>query len=63
MDSKDFIKLNGLLAKLISATNKAKKIDGTFRRYHAQSVEELKGLPSQLARLEQDLITAKIIKP
>ncbi len=62
MDSNDFRRLNGLLAKLISATNKAKQTDGTFRKYHARSVESLQDLPSQLARLEQDLITAKIIK-
>lgn len=61
MNSQDFKKLNGLLAKLDAATDKAVSTDGTFKRYHNSSVEILKNLPEHLRSLEQGLTTAKII--
>ena len=61
MNGEDFKKLNGLLAKLETATEKAVTTDGTFKRYHTSSVELLKNLPEHLRSLEQGLTTAKII--
>ena len=61
MNHDDFVKLNGLLAKLDVATEKAVTTDGTFKRYHTSSVELLKHLPEHLRSLEQGLTTAKII--
>jgi len=61
MNSQDFKKLNGLLAKLDVATEKAVSTDGTFKRYHTSSVKILKNLPEHLRSLEQGLTTAKII--
>ncbi len=61
MDSKDFNKLIGLLSKLSNATSKASEIDGSFRKYHTQSIDAIKDLPSHLKRLEQGLKTAKIL--
>jgi len=61
MNSNDFMKLNGLLAKLMAATDKANKTDGSFSKYHNQSMEKMKDLPFHLKRLEQGLRTAKIV--
>ena len=61
MNSHDFNRLLSLLAKLKSATNKASLVDGSFRKYHTQSIEALQELPFHLNRLEQGLKTAKII--
>lgn len=61
MNHDDFIKLNGLLAKLDAATNKAATIDNTFKKYHTSSMERLKDLPLHLRQLEQGLKTAKVI--
>lgn len=63
MNSRDFNRLLGLLAKLNSATSRASLIDGSFRKYHTESIEALKSLPYHLDRLEQGLKTAKIIQP
>jgi len=61
MNHEDFIKLNGLLAKLDAATEKAVSTDGAFKKYHTSSVELLKHLPEHLRSLEQGLTTAKVI--
>lgn len=61
MNHDDFIKLNGLLAKLSAATSKAATIDNAFKKYHTSSMERLKDLPLHLRQLEQGLKTAKVI--
>ncbi len=61
MNTHDFTRLLGLLAKLDAATNKATMIDGSFRKYHTQSIEALQELPFHIKRLEQGLTTAKIL--
>lgn len=61
MDSNDFNKLIGLLSKLSNATNKASETDGSFRKYHTQSIDAIKDLPTHLKRLEQGLRTAKYL--
>lgn len=61
MNHDDFIKLNGLLSKLDVATEKAATTDGTFKKYHINSIEILKQIPEHLRSLEQGLTTAKII--
>ncbi len=61
MNRDDFIKLQGLLAKLDAATHKAATTDGTFRKYHTNSMKLLKDLPVHLRHLEQGLRTAKVI--
>lgn len=62
MNSSDFNKLMGLLSKFTAATEKATREDGTFNRYHQDSVSQLRNLPDQLRRIEQGLRTAKIMK-
>jgi len=62
MDSNDFNKLIGLLAKLNAATTKAKREDGSFSKYHTNSIEVLSDLPIHLKRIEQGLKTARILK-
>ena len=62
MDTKDFNRLIGLLAKLDNATNQAKRIDESFRKYHNQSIEVLKEMPQHLKRIEQGLRTARLLK-
>lgn len=62
MDSNDFNKLIGLLAKLNAATSKAKREDGCFSKYHTSSIEVLSDLPNHLRRLEQGLRTARVLK-
>lgn len=62
MNSRDFSKLQGLLAKLNAATNKAAKVDGSFKKYHRESVSLLQDLPSHLRNIEQGLRTARIIE-
>ncbi len=62
MDSNDFNKLISLLSKLDNATDKAKKVDGSFRKYHTKSIEVLKDMPIHLKRIEQGLRTAQILK-
>ena len=61
MNSSDFNKLIGLLSKLDSATNKAVRTDGSFQKYHVNSIELLKDFPLHIKKLEQGLRTAKII--
>ena len=61
MNSSDFNRLIGLLSKLNNATNKAAKVDGSFQKYHVNSIELLRDIPQHLKRLEQGLRTAKII--
>ncbi len=61
MSSSDFNRLIGLLSKLDNATNKASRVDGSFQKYHINSMEVLRDLPLHLKRLEQGLKTAKII--
>ena len=61
MNSTDFNKLIGLLSKLSNATTKANEVDGSFRKYHTQSMDAIKDLPNHLKRLEQGLKTAKIL--
>lgn len=62
MNSRDFLKLQGLLAKLEMAADKAAQTDGSFRKYHQTSVRMLKDLPHQLRNLEQGLRTAKYME-
>jgi hypothetical protein len=62
MNSNDFNKLMGLLSKLNAATNRATEIDGSFRKYHTQSIDAMKDWPTHLKRLEQGLKTAKILQ-
>ena len=62
MDSNDFNKLISLLSKLDNATSKATRTDGSFRKYHNQSIEVLKDMPVHLKRIEQGLRTARILK-
>ena len=52
----------GLLSKFTAATEKANREDGSFKRFHHASVEQLRNLPEHLRRIEQGLRTAKIIK-
>lgn len=62
MNSSDFNRLIGLLSKLDHATNTAARTDGSFQKYHNNSMEKLKGLSSHIKRLEQGLRTAKVIE-
>ena len=62
MNSSDYNKLIGLLAKFTAATEKANREDGTFSKYHENSITHLRSLPDHLKRIEQGLRTAKIIK-
>jgi len=62
MDATDFNKLKGLLSKLTAAAEKANREDNSFKRFHGDSVIQLRSLPDQLRRIEQGLRTAKIIK-
>ena len=62
MNSNDFTKLMGLLSKFTAATEKANREDGTFSKYHENSISQLRNLPNHLKRIEQGLRTAKIIK-
>lgn len=62
MNNSDFIKLLGLLSKLTAATEKASREDGTFNRFHSNSILQLKEIPDQLRKLEKGLRTAKILK-
>ena len=61
MNSRDFLKLQGLIAKLEMTTAKATQTDGSFRKYHQSSVSLLKELPLHLKNLEQGLKTAKLV--
>lgn len=61
MNSRDFTKLQGLLAKLNAAASKAAQADGSFKKYHTQSIDVLKELPNHLQHIEQGLRTAKIV--
>ena len=62
MGTQDFNKLISLLSKLNAATNKATVVDGSFKKYHTQSIDAIKDIPSHLKRIEQGLKTAKILK-
>ena len=62
MNSSDFNKLMGLLSKFTAATEKATREDGAFKKYHINSVDQLRELPNHLKRIEQGLRTAKIMK-
>ena len=61
MNNQDFNRLIGLLSKLESATSRATKTDGCFKKYHNNSIEALHSLPNHIKRLEQGLRTARII--
>lgn len=61
MNSQDFNRLQGLLAKLNAATNKAAKTDGSFKKYHTESMDLLQDLPNHLKNIEQGLKTARVI--
>jgi hypothetical protein len=63
MSSTDFIKLIGLLSKLDSATKHALHNDGSFQKYHTNSIEALKDIPFHLKKIEQGLKTAKVLNP
>jgi len=62
MNATDFNKLNGLLSKLESAANKASREDGSFRKYHNESVATLKAMRANLKHLEHGLRTANIVQ-
>jgi hypothetical protein len=61
MSTTDFIKLKGLLSKLDSATKRALLTDGSFQKYHINSIEALKDIPFHLKKIEQGLETAKML--
>ena len=61
MNTQDFNKLIGLLSKLDHATKKATQVDGSFKKYHTNSIQAISNLPNHIKRLEQGLRTAKII--
>ena len=61
MNTQDFNRLQGLLSKLENATKRATNVDGSFKKYHNNSIEALHDLPQHLRRIEQGLRTAKII--
>jgi len=63
MNSQDMNRLNGLLAKLSVASEKAAREDGSFRKYHAQSIEALRAMRIHLKHLEHGLRTAKMLQP
>ena len=63
MSTIDFIKLKGLLSKLDSATKRALHEDGSFQKYHTNSIEALKDIPFHLKKIEQGLMTAKMLYP
>ncbi|MEL7020896.1 MAG: hypothetical protein AAGK47_04770 [Bacteroidota bacterium] len=61
MSSRDFLKLQGLIAKLEMTTAQAAQQDGSFKKYHQSSVTLLKDLPHHFKNLEQGLRTAKFV--
>ncbi len=61
MNTSDFNRLNGLLCKLQSAAEKAQREDGSFRKYHSQSVEAVRAMRNSLKNLEHGLKTANMI--
>ena len=63
MNSSDFIKLNGLIAKLNNEVNKAQKEDGCFRKYYHHSAQALKEAHLHLQKLEQGLKTIDFASP
>ncbi len=63
MNNNDFVRLNGLLSKLSVAADKAAREDGSFRKYHTQSIDALRAMQSHLKHLENGLRTAKIVLP
>lgn len=63
MDSKDFNRLHGLLAKLEIAAKHASQQDASFNKYHHQSVDAIKNMALHLSRLEQGLKTARFMPP
>ena len=63
MSTTDFKKLIGLLAKLDSATKRALIHDGSFQKYHTNSIDALKDIPFHLKKIEQGLRTAKMLNP
>jgi len=63
MNTQDIIRLKGLLSKLSAAAEKAAREDGSFRKYHSQSIDALNSMQDHLKHLEQGLLTAKMIQP
>ena len=61
MSTTDFKKLIGLLSKLDSATKRALHTDGSFQKYHINSIDALKDIPFHLKKIEQGLKTAKVL--
>ena len=61
MSTTDFKKLIGLLSKLDSATKRALLRDGSFQKYHNNSIDALKEIPFHLKKIEQGLKTAKML--
>ena len=61
MNTTDFNRLNGLLCKLQSATEKAQREDGSFRKYHSQAVEAIIAMRGNLKNLEHGLRTANML--
>ena len=57
MNSSDFIKLRGLIAKLNNEVNRAEREDGCFRKYYQHSAKALKDAHLHLQKLEQGLKT------
>ncbi len=61
MNLSDFNKLNGLLSKLESATDRAAREDGCFRKYHSSSISSIKTMRASLKTIEHGLRTANYI--
>ncbi len=62
MNAQDFIRLNGLLAKLSTAAERTAREDGSFRKYNSQSIEALQSFQAHLRNLENGLRTAKVLQ-
>ena len=61
MNSKDFLKLQGLLTKLNHVISKAEREDDCFRRYYQDSSSAIKSTQQHLNRLEQGLRTMDFV--
>lgn len=62
MDKSKSTKLNGLIAKLTIAANKAVRKTGNPQKAHTHSTEKKVRLPFSMDNFDRDLHTAKLIK-
>ena len=61
MNLTDFNNLTSLLSKLETTTDKAAQEDVSFRKYHSNSINSLKGMKASLKSLELGLKTANLM--